>query len=158
MPILSRLVSVILRIGQIGFAAVVAGIIGHYLRTFDKADAWPEGRWIYTVVIAGLSMLLGLIWLIPFSSSFTTWPIDLLLSFAWFAAFGVLVNALNKMHCGAIFNWGGLTRNTVCSRWKAAEAFSFLSAILWLASTIVGIWFVSRKRDHAVAGDGPGHR
>lgn len=62
---------------------------------------------------------------------------DLLLSFAWFAAFGVLVDVLKKMDCGRPFDWGHITDGGVCSRWKAVEAFSFVSAILWLVSTIV---------------------
>lgn len=55
---------------------VVAGIIGYYLHQFSDADvdAWPQARWIYTEVVAGLSILLGLIWLIPFSFGFFSWP------------------------------------------------------------------------------------
>ena len=74
MPVISRLVSIVLRVAEIAFAAVVAGIIGHYLAELDNIDAWPQARWIYTEVIAGLSILLGLIWLIPFSSGFFSWP------------------------------------------------------------------------------------
>lgn len=74
MPAVSRLLSIPLRVAEIAFAAVVAGIVGHYLASFDSIQPWPESRWIYTEVIAGLSMLLGLIWLIPFSSGFYSWP------------------------------------------------------------------------------------
>ncbi|KKZ63703.1 hypothetical protein EMCG_02010 [[Emmonsia] crescens] len=155
MPLFSRLISIILRIGEIGCAAVVAGIIGNDLAHFNDADAFPNGRWIYTIVVAGISILLGIIWLIPFSESFTLWIGDLLVSFAWFAAFGVLVNALNKLNCGATFDWGHITDGGVCDRWKAVEAFSFISAILWLVSAIVGVWFTHRTRDRRpVAGNG----
>ena len=96
MPVFSRLLSIILRIGEVGCGAVcnsqrlsthiykpltplvskvVAGIIGNYLHEYDNSSiGWPQARWIYTVVIAGLSILLGLIWLIPFSSGFFSWP------------------------------------------------------------------------------------
>ncbi|KAI1907152.1 hypothetical protein LOZ12_001261 [Ophidiomyces ophidiicola] len=160
MPIISRVVSIILRVGELIFAAVVAGIVGSYLHDFDKADAWPQARWIYTEVIAGLSILLALLWLLPFSSSFFTWPIDMLLSFAWLAAFGLLVNTLRRFDCGGIFEWGHITDRNICSRWKASEAFSFLSAIFWMVSALVGIWFTFRTRNRAVAGDAatPGHR
>jgi hypothetical protein len=121
----------------------------------DKIDSWPQARWIYTEVIAGLSILLGLIWLIPFSSGFFSWPstclshgtykfsciltqalVDILISFAWFAAFGILVDAIHHSSCGSIWSWrfGG---EGFCGRWKAAEAFSFLSAIVWLVSALV---------------------
>ncbi|KAF7136748.1 hypothetical protein CNMCM5793_006217 [Aspergillus hiratsukae] len=149
MPVISRLVSIILRVAEIAFAAVVAGIIGYYLHKFSDADvdAWPQARWIYTEVVAGLSILLGLIWLIPFSSGFFSWPFDVIISFAWFAAFGILVDAIHNMNCGSIWAWH-FTTNTInaCGRWKAAEAFSFLSAIVWLASALVGIWFTFRVR------------
>ena len=39
MPVFSRVVSFLLRIGEIAFGAVVAGIIGSYLHDFDSADA-----------------------------------------------------------------------------------------------------------------------
>lgn len=147
MPVVSRLVSIPLRIAEIAFAAVVAGIIGHYLASFSDIDTWAQARWIYTEVIAGLSILLGLIWLIPFSSGFFSWPWDILISFAWFAAFGILVDAIHHLPCGSIWSWrfGG---DAVCGRWKAAEAFSFLSAIVWLVSAIVGLWFTHRARDY----------
>ncbi|BCS29437.1 MARVEL domain-containing protein [Aspergillus puulaauensis] len=149
MPVLSRLVSIVLRIAQVVFGAVVAGIVGWFLHTFDNTDVWPKPRWIYTEVIAAISILFGLVWLIPFSSGFFTWPLDLLISFAWFAAFGIQVDANRRLGCGSIWHWGSITDNTWCGRWKASQAFSFLSAIVWIASALVGIWFTFRVRRHA---------
>ncbi|KAJ5958490.1 uncharacterized protein N7479_005640 [Penicillium vulpinum] len=150
MPVISRLASIILRIAEIAFAAVVAGVIGHYLAQVNNSspdvDWSPQARWIYTEVIAGLSILLGLIWLIPFSSGFFSWPMDIIISLAWFAAFGVLVDTLHRLPCGSIWSWR-FSGDHMCGRWKAAEAFSFLSAIVWLVSAIVGIWFTFRVRD-----------
>jgi hypothetical protein len=60
------------------------------------------------------------------------------ISFAWFAAFGILVDAIHKLNCGSIWHWHFDTYSTnSCGRWKAAEAFSFLSAIVWLTSALV---------------------
>ncbi|PGG95747.1 hypothetical protein AJ80_09918, partial [Polytolypa hystricis UAMH7299] len=157
MPVFTRILSIALRVGEVAFGAVVAGIVGSYLHKFNSANEWPQARWIYTEVIAGISILLGLIWLIPFSGSFTTWPIDIILSLAWFAAFGLLVNSLNNLQCGRAFDWNNFLDDNICSRWKAANAFSFLSAIFWLVSAILGLWFVYRTRNRrAVAGDGVG--
>ncbi|KAL4955104.1 marvel domain-containing protein [Aspergillus filifer] len=149
MPVISRVLSIVLRIAEIGFGAVVAGIIGWFLHRFEDVDVWPQPRWIYSEVIAGISILFGLIWLIPFASSFFTWPLDLLISLAWFAAFGVQVDANNRLNCGSIWRWGAITDDTYCGRWKASQAFSFLSAIVWAVSTLVGIWFTFRVRRHA---------
>ncbi|KAK2808423.1 hypothetical protein FQN49_008718, partial [Arthroderma sp. PD_2] len=158
MPVFSRLISPIFRVGEIGFAAVVAGIIGSYLRSFSRSNGgdFPQSRWIYTEVIAGLSMLLGLLWLFPFSWSFRTWPLDFILSLAWFASFGLQVNSLGSRNCGSAFQWTGFTSGNPCGRWRAAEAFSFLSACFWMVSALIGIWFTFRKRNDAVAGDGIG--
>ncbi|KAL4821128.1 marvel domain-containing protein [Aspergillus spinulosporus] len=156
MPVISRVLSVILRIAEIAFGAVVAGIIGWFLHRFGDLDAWPEARWIYTEVVAGISILFGIIWLVPFSSGFFTWPLDLLLSLAWFAAFGVQVDANHRLNCGSIWRWGFITDDTYCGRWKAAQAFSFLSAIVWIVSALVGMWFTFRVRRHAT--DRYGHR
>jgi Membrane-associating domain len=98
-------------------------------------------------VIAGLSILLALLWLLPFSGGFIHWPADVIISLAWFAVFGLLVDYIHGTDCSSsVFNWAGITKGGVCNRWKASEAFSFLSALFWLVSAIVGIWFVHRTR------------
>jgi len=140
----SRFLSFLFRIGEVAFAAVVAGVVGHYLREWSDCHGCEKGRYIYTEVIAALSLFFGVILLIPFTSSVVAWHLDLLLSLAWFAAFGLLVDALGDIgNCGSPWDWSGLASNTDdCSRWKAAEAFSFLSAIFWLASAILGIYYI----------------
>jgi Membrane-associating domain len=67
------------------------------------------------------------------------WRMDLILSAAWFAAFGLLVNWLNADSCSGTFNWDGMANGGYCGEWKAAEALSFLSAICWLANAIIGM-------------------
>ncbi|RDW72491.1 MARVEL domain-containing protein [Aspergillus mulundensis] len=153
MPVVSRVVSIVLRITEIAFAAVVAGIIGWFLNRFGDLDMWPNARWIYTEVIAGISIFFGLVWLIPFSAGFLLWPLDLLISFAWFAAFGVLVDGRDRLDCGSIWRWDNITDDTICGRWRASQAFSFLSAIVWIVSALVGMWFTFRVRRHSTDRD-----
>ena len=91
--ILLDLASVVLRIAEVGFATIVAAVNGKYLHdVLDFTTHWDQARFIYTEVVAGLALVLALVWLIPFSGSFTHWPVDLFISVCWFAAFGVLVN------------------------------------------------------------------
>jgi hypothetical protein len=116
---------------------VVLGIVGHFLRVRHKTGSGPRGREIYTEVIAAFSLVLSLVWLLPFTSTFMHYPMDVILSFAWFAAFGALVNWLHKLNCGGAFDWDGLTHGGQCNQWKAAEAFAFMSAIFWLASALL---------------------
>jgi hypothetical protein len=75
MPVISRIVSMALRFAELVCACVVAGIIGSYLDSYGGANAWPEKRFIYTETIAGLSILLSLIWLFPFAGG-CTYPVQ----------------------------------------------------------------------------------
>lgn len=88
---LDRIVSIILRAGELAFAAIVAGVNGDYLHK-TNGSAWSMGRFIYTEVVAALSIFFALIWLFPFSGTFIHWPMDLVLSACWWASFGLLVN------------------------------------------------------------------
>jgi hypothetical protein len=143
--ILTDLFSMILRLAELAFAAIVAGLTGDYLHSVQGSSSWDQGRFIYTEVVAGLSIILSIIWLFPFSGSFIHWPADLFLSVAWFVAFGLIVNWLNGT-CGYIFDWSGISLHGVdtCAEWKADIAFTFLSAICWLVSAIVGLYWVHR--------------
>jgi Membrane-associating domain len=136
----------------------VAGITGAYLNSVSyvsNSDA-TKARFIYTEVVAALSILLALLWLLPFSGTFIHWPIDFLLFVCWIVAFGLLVNVscdifavvyirmlkhrwqfIGPLDCGNLFYWGDITQQGVCQRWKADVAFAFLSAIFWLASTLL---------------------
>ena len=88
---LDRIFSIVLRLGELAFAAIVAGVTGHFLHE-SNASSWSLGRLIYTEVVAALSLFFALIWLIPFSATFVHWPIDLVLSLCWWAVFGLLVD------------------------------------------------------------------
>jgi hypothetical protein len=89
---MGRLMSVLLRLAELAFAAIVAGVTGEYLHRTQGVSSWDQGRFIYTEVVAAISILLAIIWLVPFSGSFIHWPVDLLISICWFVAFGLLVN------------------------------------------------------------------
>ncbi|KIV86671.1 hypothetical protein PV11_02268 [Exophiala sideris] len=160
MPVISRIASMALRVAELVFAAVVLGNISSYLHQYHRGSNLPLARFIYVDVIAGLSILLALLWLLPFASGFFHWPIDLLLSLAWFAAFAILINWIsNHTGCGG-HSLGfsgtntGYTGNLGCGRWRAAESFSFLSAIFWLISALLGLWFIHRERSKRVRADG----
>jgi hypothetical protein len=86
------ILNILLRIGELAFAAVVAGLTGEYLHAVGKSDSEAKRRMIYTEVIAGVSILLSLLWLLPFAGSFIHWPVDLLLFVAWIIAFGLMVD------------------------------------------------------------------
>jgi hypothetical protein len=86
-----RILSFVLRAAELAFGAIVAGLLGHFLDN-SNASAWANGRHIYTITVSALSMLLALLWLLPFSSAFVHWPVDLFISILWWVAFGLLVD------------------------------------------------------------------
>jgi hypothetical protein len=148
----SRMASIFLRFGQFVSGAVVLGLMAHFVHQWDKYGIGPSGREIYTLVIAALSVLFSLIWLIPTTASMLHYPFDLVLSAAWFASFGALVNWIHKLHCGSAFHWGGLTRGDYCGRWRASEAFAFISACFWFASFLLGVYVYHRVTPVATDG------
>lgn len=154
-----RLANIVLRLAQLVFSAIVAGITGWYLHKSDKAGAssWDMGRFIYTEVVAALSILVSLLWLLPFSSAFVHWPFDIFMSINWFVAFGLLVDQIGDS-CGYVFNWSNVApRGDLCGKMKANMAFSFLAAIVFLASALVGILWV-RRRERKIARADAAHR
>lgn len=158
MPPLAHLLSTFLRIAEISFAAIVAGIIGHFLYEFELFSGdWIDARWIYTEVIAGISIVLGLILVIPFATSFFAWPLDILIALAWFAAFGILVDGAERLNCDGNPYWVIFLGDSFCDEWKAAEAFCFLSGVAWIVSGLVGVWYTYLLQE-AVAARGSRRR
>jgi hypothetical protein len=158
--IVSRAISIFLRFGEFVCAAIVLGLMAFFINQYDDFRIGPLAREIYTIIIASLSVLFSVVWMIPTTSSMLLYPLDLLASLAWFAAFGILVNYIGSAGCGGIFYWSNINfTGPWCGKWKAAEAFSFIAALFWGASFLVGV-FVYHKlssRD-PVATDGTTRR
>ncbi|KAK1829112.1 hypothetical protein QBC39DRAFT_263926 [Podospora conica] len=148
---LPEILSILLRLAELAFAAVVAGLTGAYLHAARGASALSLARFIYVEVVAALSIFFALVWLLPFSGSFISWPADLFFSVLWFVAFGLLVDWLGG-RCGGVFDWQGIGfagGEGGCTRLKADVAFIFLSAIVWLVSALVGFWWVRKHTRRA---------
>jgi len=147
---LVELFSFILRVAEIAFAAIVAGLTGSYLNDVKVTDEnrWVHARFVYAMVVVALSILLAAIWLLPFIHRILHWLIDVFLSVLWFVSFGLVVNFVGD-DCGNVFNWEGiiLRGKPSCSTWKADIAFSFLSAICWLASAAIGLHLARKHGD-----------
>jgi hypothetical protein len=88
---LGSLVNLILRLAQIAFAAIVAGVNGQILHESRGASSWALGRFIYTETIAGLSLFIPVIWVFLAGGHFS-WVLDIIISLCWWAAFGLLVD------------------------------------------------------------------
>jgi hypothetical protein len=155
---IERLLSFIFRGAELAFAAIVAGVNGEYLHVNRAASSWSLGRFIYTETVAGVAIFFSLIWLIPFTSTLLHWPLDLVISLCWWAAFGLLVDLVGDT-CGAVFYWGNVAPlGDFCGKTKAVIAFTFLSAVVWLASAILGFFFLTNRERRAARADVHSHR
>jgi hypothetical protein len=76
--IVSRVVSLVLRIAQFICAAVVLGLTAYFLHQRNSYGAVvPFGRTVYAIIWAALSIIAAVIWAIPTTSSMTGYVADL---------------------------------------------------------------------------------
>ena len=156
--IVTRLVSLILRAAQFVFAAIVLGLTAYFLHARVRHGVGPFGRIVYTVIWSSLSILFSIIWMIPTKSTIASYGSDLVFTAGWAAAFGVLVRYFNTQACGSAWAWTGfsLSRSNTCGQWKAAQAFSFLSLVVWFATFVLGVITYHRLSRQPVVNEGPG--
>ena len=143
--IIFRLISMALRFAQFVCAAVVLAVSSYLLYHQQHKDhSGSYGRLIYSVIIAIVSTIVSLIWLLPTTSHIVNIVGDVLFCSAWCAVFGLLQDwYTSAMSCGSTWAWNEMgLRNGSCSRWNAAQAFSFLNVMFWFASFALGmlIW------------------
>lgn len=75
--IFSRLLSLILRVAQFVFAAVVLGLTAYFMYERTRRDVGPFGRTIFAIVWSSLSVLFSIIWMIPTKSTMASYGSDL---------------------------------------------------------------------------------
>jgi hypothetical protein len=74
--IFSRLASLLLRLGQFIFAAIVLGLTAYFLYQRNRYGG-PFGRVVFSVIWSSLSIIFAIIWAIPTTSSMTGYVSDL---------------------------------------------------------------------------------
>ncbi|KAH6642375.1 hypothetical protein C7974DRAFT_100588 [Boeremia exigua] len=139
--IFSRLLSIILRVAQFVFATVVLGLTAYFMYARERRGVGPFGRTIFAIVWSSLSIIVSIVWIIPTKSSMASYGSDLLFTAGWAAVFAVLVIWFNGAGCGSAWAWSGLSlsRSNYCGQWKAAQAFSFLSLVVWFTTFVLGV-------------------
>jgi hypothetical protein len=115
------------------------GLVGHFLHRYDVDGEGPHGRMIFAEVVAAVSTLLSLVWLVPFTWTFMHYPLDFLMAAAWFASFAAWYTWIsqNGLTCAGVFgiwNFDGNLHDYYCDEWRVVEGLAFLSGLLWLLS------------------------
>jgi hypothetical protein len=90
MATVSRVLLVFLRLGQLACGAIVLGIIAYLFHRVSTAGVGPNGRLVYAAVIAALTIIDALVFIVPMAYAFWSFPIDFFLAVAWLIVFIVL--------------------------------------------------------------------
>jgi hypothetical protein len=130
---------------------IVVGIVGHFLNYYEDNTPYPNVRLVYTEVVAALSMLCSILWMVFWTTESYNIGADLFISLAWFAAFGSLMEYVDCHHCTTSpFNihYRNKIGGGLCKEWRAAEAFAFITAVLFLGNAITTYaeFFSSKRR------------
>lgn len=85
-----KIVSVILRFGEFASAVIVLGILSRFCYLISIAQASADGRIIYAMVVAGISIVYSFFFCPPFKSLFLGFPFDFVLFIMWLVAYCLL--------------------------------------------------------------------
>lgn len=90
MGIASKLISAASRFLALASSAIVAGLLGRFVRHLHNMGFGGGSRVIYTLAISGISIFFALLLLFPFKFTFWSFPLDIAMFILWIVAFGLL--------------------------------------------------------------------
>jgi Membrane-associating domain len=128
---------------------IIVGIVGHFLNHYEDNNAYPNVRLVYTEVVAALSMLCSILWMVFWTTKSYNIGGDLFISLAWFAAFGSLIEYVDCHHCTTSpFNihYRNKIGGGLCKEWRVAEELAFIMEILFLHTITTYAEFFSKRR------------
>ncbi|KFA63154.1 hypothetical protein S40285_09186 [Stachybotrys chlorohalonatus IBT 40285] len=141
-----KVISVLLRFGEFASSAIVLGLLSRISYLISDAHAHVDGRIIYAMVVAGMSIVYSVFFCPPFKSLFLSFPVDFILFVMWLIAYCLLQTRTAGRGCSArwyITYWGWYWDrydNGGCGSWRTVLAFSFIAWVLHLASGILGAY------------------
>jgi hypothetical protein len=91
MGVVSRIVQVALRVWQFFCSVIVLGILARFLDRVSDAGATRDGRIIYSIIVASISTLFAIVFVVPMLYSFLAFPADFALFVMWLIAFCLLI-------------------------------------------------------------------
>lgn len=87
----SKVISVLLRLSELGSSIIVVALLGRFFYYLhDAPDGDANSRLIYTEVISCLEIFTSIILIVPAKYSFYAWPIDIIFFICSIVAFGLL--------------------------------------------------------------------
>lgn len=127
----------------VGFALAltVCGLYGKDLSRANEQDKYADSKWVYAVVVGGISAVTCLLYLIPFILRIAgiVAPIwDFILFILWIAVFGVF----GKMYINE-----DAEGDSNITRMKNAVWVDLANALLWLFASIGAFLYWWKHRD-----------
>lgn len=86
----SRVVSVVLRLGELTCSVIVLGLLGRFLSIVSDANVYADSRIIYATVVASMGVLFSILFILPFTYSFMAFPLDFVMFVLALVAFCLL--------------------------------------------------------------------
>ncbi|KAF2139070.1 uncharacterized protein K452DRAFT_80501 [Aplosporella prunicola CBS 121167] len=124
---------------QFVMALTVIGLYGVDLQNASKAHIHADGKWVYAVVLGGISCLITIVYLIPQIPSlklalFVDWVAFIL----WLALFGLF----GKMYIGE-----KVEGDSGIQRMKNAVWVDLVNMVLWfISATYASLWTFYNRR------------
>ncbi|KAL6399540.1 hypothetical protein AUP68_18088 [Ilyonectria robusta] len=85
-----KVVSVILRIGELCCAVIVLGLLSRFCYLISIAQESADGRIVYAMVVGGIGIIYSFFFCPPFKSLFLSFPFDFVLFVMWLVAYCLL--------------------------------------------------------------------
>lgn len=139
--IISRVIAFVIRLLEFANALLVTSLAAWFLNVRHTHSIGPEGRLTFSVTVGITSIVLSIVWLIPFTWTFLHYPLDFIMSFGYFTIFAVTQEWIYHVGgCGRVFNWNGVYQFSACQEWRTMIAFAFIGGVLWLISGVLSIY------------------
>lgn len=136
----------VLHFFQFVLALTVAGLYGVDLDNARKAGKYTDGKWVYAEIVAGLSAVTAVLYMVPFILRFAAVTVWSFILFAlWIALFGLF---------GSMYIRENAEGNAGVQRMKNAVWVDLASALLWLIGTVGSAvyWWSHRERHSRFTG------
>ncbi|KAI1178834.1 hypothetical protein F4777DRAFT_586344 [Nemania sp. FL0916] len=131
---------------QFVLAVTVIGLYGVDLDHARKEGKYTDGKWVYAVVVASLSAVTAILYLIPFILRFAVVPVwSFILFVLWIALFGLF---------GSMYIYEDPRGDSDIQRMKNAVWVDLANALLWLIGTVAAAayWWFHRERNTRFTG------
>lgn len=125
------IVHTVIRFFQFVFAITILALYGQDI-TDQRHAGHADGRWVFAEVVAGLSAVTALIFMVPFFKTYKAFGWDVLLFFLWVVVFGI---------------FGHLYIPLQPQRERSAAWIDLINMLLWLVSALFGVFMFWKSRN-----------